>query len=82
MDAQRRAEIERTIAVFRGDTERETMVSLAAEIVRLNRNIAVLKEGIERTGTGERFILMPQGPYAKTNKAESAARPVRKVALA
>jgi hypothetical protein len=74
MDAQRRAEIDRTIAVFRGDTERETMVSLAAEIVRLSRNIAVLKEGIERAGAGEAFVLMPQGPYTKKNKTEEQRR--------
>jgi hypothetical protein len=50
------------------------MICLAVEIVRLRRNIDVLKEGIERTGAGERFILMPQGPYAKKNKTEERRR--------
>src|SRR5262249_15901382 len=33
------------IKVFRGDTERKTMVRLAAEIVRLTRNMVVTMEG-------------------------------------
>jgi hypothetical protein len=55
--AQRRAKIDETIAAFRGETDRETMVRLAAEVVRLSRNIATLKEGVEQIIAGTEFIL-------------------------
>jgi hypothetical protein len=73
-DARRRSKIDQTIAAFRRNTDRETMVGLAAEIVRLNRNIAALKEGIERTGAGEILVLMPQGPLTEkiSNEERSA----------
>jgi hypothetical protein len=63
-DAQRRAKIDQTITAFRGDTDRETMVALAA----------VLREGVERTTAGERFVLMPQGPLAEKNSNEERKR--------
>jgi hypothetical protein len=71
---ERRTQVDRTIAAFRGAGDRETMVRLAAEIVRLNRNIAVLREGIERANACEVFILMPQGPYDKVNRSAERKR--------
>ena len=73
-DAQRRAKIDETVAAFRGETDRETMVRLAAEVVRLNRNIATLKEGVDQVIAGTEFILMPQGPFAGKNRAAERKR--------
>ena len=74
MDARRRAKIDETIAAFRGETDRETMVKLAAEIVRLNRNVATLKEGVDQTIDGTEFILQSQGPFAEKNRAAERRR--------
>jgi hypothetical protein len=63
-DAQRRAKIDETIAAFRGgcSSDRETLVRLAAEVVRLNRNIATLKKGVEQIIAGTEFILKVRYP--------------------
>ena len=45
------------------------MVRLAAEVVRLNRNIATLKEGVDQIIAGTEFILMPKGPFADGSAA-------------
>jgi hypothetical protein len=74
MDAKRRSLIDQTIAEFRGDYDRETIVRLAAEIVRLKRNIAVIREGTERANAGEVFVLWPQGPRAKANNVAQRNR--------
>jgi hypothetical protein len=72
VDARRRSKIDQTVAAFRCDTDRETMIRLAAEIVRPNRNVAVLREGIERTIAGEIFVLLPQGPLTGKNNIEQS----------
>ena len=74
MDARRRAKIDETIVAFRGETDRETTVKLAAEIVRLNRNVATLKEGVDQIIDGTEFILMPKGPFAGKYRAEERRR--------
>jgi hypothetical protein len=73
-DAQRRAKIDQTIKAFRGNTDRATMVALAAEIVRLNRNIVVLRDGVEQSIAGKQFVLSHEGPYAEQNKAQERKR--------
>ena len=74
LDARRRAKVDATIRAFRGDSDRETMVRLAAEVVRLKGSIAVLKEGIEETIAGKECILMPEGPFAEKNKTSQRKR--------
>jgi len=47
---------------------------MAAELVRLNRNIAVLKEGVEQIIAGKQFILAHEGPFGEQNKAQERKR--------
>ena len=74
MDARRRARIDEIISEFRADTDRETMVRLAAEVVRLNRTIGILKDGIDQAIDGKEFILMRHGPHAEKNRAAERRR--------
>jgi hypothetical protein len=50
------------------------MVRLAAEIVRLKGNIAVLRQGVEEANAGKEFILMPEGRFAEKNKISQRKR--------